>query len=140
MFEVVFSAAVFGIVLVDFLECCQTIPEAVPYSAARSFPGSVFGVTPMLAISEVAPILFAFGVTPISSDFEVTPIPGPIVVLPKIVSGSVSKSVVIQRFVPDVVVVHIVELVRGRRGVYDSGVIAVPLSRGRLWVVEEVFG
>ena len=94
----------------------------------------------MLAISEVAPILFAFGVTPISSDFEVTPIPGPIVVLPKIVSGSVPESVVIQGFVPDVVIVHIIELVRGRRRVCDSGVIAVPLSRGWLWVVEGVSG
>ena len=108
MFEVVFSAAIFTIVLVDFLECCQTIPEAVPCSAARTFPGSVFGVTPMLAISEVAPILFVFGVTPISSDFEVTPIPGPIVILSKIVSGSIPISVVIQGFVPDLVVVHIV--------------------------------
>ena len=89
----------------------------------------------MLAISEVAPILFVFGVTPISSDFEVTPIPGPIVVLSKVVSGSVPVSVVIQGFVPDIVVVHIVQLVCGRRGVCDSGIIAVPLSRGRLRVV-----
>ena len=92
----------------------------------------------MLAISEIAPILFVFGVTPISSDFEVTPIPGPIVILSKIVSGSVPVSVVIQGFVPDVVVVHIVQLVRGRRGVCDSGIVAMPLSRGRLRVVKGV--
>ena len=94
----------------------------------------------MLAISEVAPILFVFGVTPISSDFEVTPIPGPIVILSKIVSGSVPVSVVIQGFGPDVVVIHIVQLVRGRRGVCDSGVVAMPLSRGRLRVVKGVSG
>jgi hypothetical protein len=140
VFKVVFSAAIFKIVLVDFLECCKTIPETVPCSAARSFPGSVFEVAPISVIFEVTPIPSFFGVTSISFVFGVTPIPGPIVVLPKIVSGSVSKSVVIQGFVPDVVVVHIVELVRGRRGVYDSGVIAVPLSRGRLWIVEGVFG
>jgi hypothetical protein len=48
--------------------------------------------------------------------------------------------VVIQGFIPDVVVVHINELVRGRREVCDSGVIAVPLNRGWLWVVEGVSG
>jgi hypothetical protein len=140
VFKIVFSAAIFTIVLVDFLECCQTIPETVPCSATRSFPGSVLEVTPMSAIFEVTPISSVFRVTPISSVFEVTPIPGPIVVLPKIVFGFVPKSVVIQGFVPDVIVIHIVELVRGQRGVCDSGVIAVPLSRGRLWVVEGVFG
>ena len=114
MFKIVFSATIFTIVLVDFLECCQTIPKTVPCSAVRSFPGSVFEVIPMSAVFEV---------TPIPSIFEVTPIPGPIVVLPKIVSGSVPESVVIQGFVPDVVVVHIIELVRGRRGVCDSGVL-----------------
>ena len=63
-----------------------------------------------------------------------------IIILSKIVSGSVPKSVVIQGFVPDVVVVHGVELVRGQRGVCDSGVSAVPLSRGWLWVVKGVSG
>jgi hypothetical protein len=122
VFEIVFSATIFTIVLIDFLECCQTIPETVPCSAARSFSGCVLEVTP------------------IPSVFEVTPIPGPIVILPKIVSGSVLKSVVIQGFVPDVVVVHIIELVYSRRGVCDSGVIAVSLSRSWLWVVEGVSG
>ena len=138
MFEIVFSAAIFTIVLVDFLQCCQTISETVPCSAARSFPRSVVEVTPMLAIFEVTPILSVFGVTPILAAFEVTPIPGPIIILPNIISGSVPKSVLIQGFVPDVVVVHIIELVCGRRGVCDSCVVAVPLSRGWLWVVEGV--
>jgi hypothetical protein len=140
VFKIVFSAAIFTIVLVDLLECCQTIPESVPCSAARSFPGSVFEVAPMSAIFEVTPIPSSFGVTPISFIFGVTPIPGPIIVLPKIVSGSVPKSVVIQGFVPDVVIIHVIELVRGRGGVCDSGVVAVPLSRSRLWDVEGVFG
>ena len=49
----------------------------------------------MLAIFEVTPILSVFGVTPI---------PGPIIILPDIMSGSVPKSLLIQGFVPDVVV------------------------------------
>ena len=102
MFKIVFTATVFTIVLVDFLKCCQTIPEAVSYSAARSFPGSVFEVAPVSAIFEVTPILSVFEVTPIPAAFEVTPIPGPIVVLPNVVSGSVPKSVLIQGLVPDV--------------------------------------
>ena len=130
MVKIVFAATVFTIVLVDFLECCEAIPETIPCSTGRSFSWSVLIVAPISSIM----------VPPVSSTLVVPPVSGPIVILSGIVSRSVPKPVAIQGFVPDVVIVQIIELFRVWRGVCVSGVVAMPLSRGWLCVFKSVRG
>jgi hypothetical protein len=82
--KIVFATTIFTFVFIDFLKSCQTIPKTVPCSmscsAVKFFPRFVLVVASILR---------------------------PVIILSGIISQPIPRSVAIQGFIPDVVIISV---------------------------------